>query len=212
MVKVKQNVVRGLLIILAITVGFFVTPRRANAAADTGVSICELSQRATSATTPYTCILSEAFSSAATAYSAITMPGLTFSASAQGLVKIFADTSDTVLSDVIAFANNDNGTATVLFSSGGAMGMFPSQFMALPVITTISEAGGSSSTRVNVALNGGGSAGFTVGIFNGSKPVTSGGGSDPSSPMPEPGTLLLLGSGLSVMGFALRRPWKGPLA
>src|SRR5579859_344436 len=133
MVKIKQNVGRSLLMVLATTVGFFVTPRQAKAAADTSVSICELSQNATSSTTPYTCILSETFSSGATAYSAITMPGLTFSASAQGLVKIFADASDTVLSDVIAFANNDNGSATVLFSSGGDMGLFPSKFMTLPV-------------------------------------------------------------------------------
>ena len=128
----------------------------------------------------------------------ITLTGLTFSAQASGMVLLYDDSAHTVLSDVVTFTNV-GGVATVTFLSDtdGVLLVPP----ALPILGKFSEG---NPVFISVALGNGNS--LNAKICSDSEVPNCNGTSDSirlserTSTVPEPGTFLLLGSGLLGSG------------
>ena len=128
----------------------------------------------------------------------ITLTGLSFSAQATGMVLLYDDSAHTVLSDVVTFTNV-GGVATVTFLSDtdGVLLVPP----ALPILGKFSEG---NPVFISVALGNGNS--LNAKICSDSEVPNCNGTSDSirlserTSTVPEPGTFLLLGSGLLGSG------------
>ncbi|PYX97562.1 MAG: hypothetical protein DMG71_02725 [Acidobacteria bacterium] len=131
---------------------------------------------------------------------ALSLTGLSFNASAQGVVVIYDDVAHTLISDVAIFANVA-GVATVTFVSDleGPLAVPP----GLPILGKFTEG---SPISISIALTNG--QFVTAKICS---DVTEATGCDSSSDsiglkettsaVPEPGTLLLVGSGVLGSGF-----------
>jgi len=128
----------------------------------------------------------------------ITLTGLTFGAQASGAVLLYDDSAHTVLSDVVTFANV-GGVATVTFLSDtdGVLVLPP----GLPILGSFSEG---NPVFISVALGNGNS--LNAKICSDMEVQNCNGTSDSirlserTSSVPEPGTLILLGSGLLGSG------------
>lgn len=132
------------------------------------------------------------------------LTGLTFGASAQGVVVIYDDAAHTLVSDVAVFTNV-LGVATVGFISD-TEGVVPVP-SGLPILGKFTEG---NPFSISVALANGN---FLTASICSDVTESSGcsGGSDSiglaqtTSPVPEPGTLLLVGSGLLSSALVFRK-------
>ena len=128
----------------------------------------------------------------------ITLTGLSFGASATGMVLLYDDSAHTVLSDVVTFTNVA-GVATVTFLSDtdGVLVVPP----GLPILGSFSEG---TPVFISVALGNGNV--LDAKICSDAEVQNCNGTSDSirlserTSSIPEPGTFLLLGSGLFGSG------------
>jgi hypothetical protein len=129
----------------------------------------------------------------------ITLNGLTFSAQASGMVLLYDDSAHTVLSDVVTFTNTPAGVAIVTFLSDtdGVLVLPPD----LPILGKFSEG---QPVFISVALGNGNF--LNTKICSDMEVQNCNGTSDSirlsegTTSVPEPGTFLLLGSGLFGSG------------
>ncbi|MHB8216891.1 MAG: hypothetical protein ACYDDS_12515 [Candidatus Sulfotelmatobacter sp.] len=128
----------------------------------------------------------------------ITLTGLTFSTQASGMVLLYDDSAHTVLSDVVTFTNVA-GVATVTFlSDTDDVLLVPP---GLPILGQFSEG---NPVFISVALGNGNS--LNTKICSDMEVQNCNGTSDSirlsegTTAIPEPGTFLLLGSGLLGSG------------
>ena len=131
-----------------------------------------------------------------------TLTGLGFKAQAGGMVLIF-DTSDHTLppSDVVAFTNTPGGVATVTFLSDTDLAAVTG--LGLPILGQFTES--NKPISISLALTNGNFLNVKICSDLGESTTTCGGSdsislSQGSSAVPEPGTFLLLGSGLFGAG------------
>jgi hypothetical protein len=132
-----------------------------------------------------------------------TLTGLSFTAQAQGVVLIYDDSSHTLLSDVVTFTNV-GGVATVGFVSD--TDGIPLTAQGLPILGQFTES--SKPINISVALGNGqflnakicSDVGNGYNCYGASDCIRL---SESGTPIPEPGTFILLGSGLISSG-ALR--------
>jgi hypothetical protein len=129
-----------------------------------------------------------------------TLTGLSFTAQAQGVILLYDDSTHTVLSDVVILSNV-GGVATLTFVSdtdGIAVTVPP----GLPILGKFTE--GDNSGFISLALGNGKFLHVTVCSDVGEASSCSGGSDSISlelyTAVPEPGTFLLLGSGLLGSG------------
>ena len=149
-----------------------------------------------SGTLPSFCTLPEATPEATLT---LTLTGLSVNASAQGAVVIYDDAAHTLISDVVTFADVAN-VATVTFVSDleGPLTLPP----GLPILGKFTEG---SPISISIALANGhfvtanicSDVTESTGCSNSSDSI---GLRQTTSPVPEPGTLLLVGSGLIGSG------------
>lgn len=126
---------------------------------------------------------------------------LSFTAQAQGVVLIYDDAAHTLLSDAVTFTDV-GGVATAVFLSDtdGIIVVPPN----LPILGQFTE--GQGAVSLSLALTNGkflnvsicSDVNETSGCNGGSDSITF---SEGKTPVPEPGTFLLLGSGLAVPGL-----------
>jgi hypothetical protein len=128
-----------------------------------------------------------------------TINGLSFTSQAQGVVLIFDDSTHTILSDVAIFSNV-GGVATVTFLSD--TDGIPLTAKGLPVLGRVTEGG--QTGLVSVALSNGKFLHAEICSDVEGGPTCSGASDSITlevyTPVPEPGTFLLLGSGLLGSG------------
>jgi PEP-CTERM motif len=128
----------------------------------------------------------------------ITLTGLTFTAQASGMVLLYDDSAHTILSDVVTFTDV-GGVATVTFLSDtdGVLVVPP----GLPILGKFSE-----GTPIFISLALGNGNLLNTKICSDMEVQNCNGASDSirlsegTTSVPEPGTLLLLGSGLLGSG------------
>jgi hypothetical protein len=139
-----------------------------------------------------------------------TVTGLSFTAQAQGMVLIYDDSAHTLLSDVVTFTNA-GGVATVTFLSDTDLSTVTTS--GLPILGQFTE--GHKPIFISVALGNGNflrakicsDVNETTGCSGTSDSISL---SERSSVVPEPGTLLLFGTGLFSTGvLKFRRLLKG---
>ena len=134
----------------------------------------------------------------------MTLTGLSFGAQVQGVVLIYDDSAHTLLSDAVAFVNTPGGVATVVFASDTEGVPLPP---GLPVIGTFTE----SKKPIFIAIDLGNGHFLGAEICSDLAEKSSCSGESDSitlavgkSVVPEPGTLLLIGSGLISLAWSLR--------
>ena len=147
--------------------------------------------------TPITCTIPEQTPEIALAS---TLTGLTFTAQAQGMVLIYDDSTHTLLSDIVTFTNV-GGVATVAFDSD--TDGIPVTLQGLPILGQFTES--NKPISISVALINGQFLNTKICSDVGESPSCSGGSdsislSTGSTAVPEPGTFVLLGSGLLGSG------------
>jgi hypothetical protein len=131
---------------------------------------------------------------------AVTLTGLTFTGQTQGMVLIYDDSTHTLLSDVVSFTNV-GGVATVAFVSDAHGISVTAQ--GLPVLGQFTES--DKPILISVALGNGQFLRARICGDVGESPPCSGGSgsiglSIGKTSIPEPGTFVLLGSGLMGSG------------
>jgi len=129
-----------------------------------------------------------------------TLTGLSLSAQAGGMVLIYDDSTHTLLSDIVTFTNV-GGVATVTFISD--TDLIPVTAQGLPILGQFTES--NNPIFISLALGNGNFLNVKICSDLGESTTTCGGSdsislSQGSSAVPEPGTLLLLGSGLFGAG------------
>jgi PEP-CTERM motif len=140
-----------------------------------------------------------------------TLTGLSFTAQAQGMVLIYDDAAHTILSDVVTFTNVA-GIATVAFFSD--TDGIPLTAQGLPILGQFTES--NKPVSLSVALLNGQFVNAKICSDLAESPSCSGSSdsitlSASKTTVPEPGTFILLGSGLLGSGMlkyypaALRR-------
>ena len=129
----------------------------------------------------------------------VTLTGLSFTSGGQGLVLIFDDSNHTQLSDIVAFSNV-RGVATVTFLSDTDLSALTGS--GLPILGEFTES--EYLIPISVALANGNFLNAKIcsdlasgSCYGASDCIRM---SEGSSPIPEPGTFLLLGSGLFGSG------------
>ncbi len=125
-----------------------------------------------------------------------TLTGLSFTAQAQGMVLIYDDTAHTILSDVVVFSNV-LGVATVAFLSD--TDGVPVTAQGLPILGQFTES--NKPVSISVALANGQFLNAKICSDIAAGPSCSGSSDSISmsmntSTVPEPGTFILLGSGV----------------
>ena len=137
-----------------------------------------------------------------------TLSSLSFTDQAQGMVLIYDDSTHTLLSDVVVFANV-NGVATVTFLSD--TDLVPVTASGLPILGQFTES--NNPIFISVALGNGNF--LTAKICSDVDETTGCSGSSDSislfertSVVPEPGTFILFGSGLLGSGALKLSPWR----
>ena len=138
----------------------------------------------------------------------VTLTGLTFTAQAQGMVLIYDDSTHTLLSDVVTFTNV-GGVATVAFVSD--TDVVPVTAQGLPVLGKFTES--DKPILISVALGNGQFLRAKICSDLGESPSCSGGSdsiglSIGKTSIPEPGTFVLLGSGLVGSGAWRLPAWS----
>jgi hypothetical protein len=135
-----------------------------------------------------------------------TLTGLSFTAQAQGMVLIYDDANHTLLSDIVTFTNV-GGVATVSFVSD--TDGIPVSAQGLAVLGSFTES--SKLITISLALTNGQSLNAKIcsdlespNCYGASDSITLSTG---GSTVPEPGTLLLLGSGLFGTGTLRFTSW-----
>lgn len=133
-----------------------------------------------------------------TAFTA-TLTGISFTAETQGVVLLYDDSTHTLLSDVVIFTNV-GGVATVTFVSD--TDGIPLSAEGLPILGQFTE--GHNSGFISLALGNGKYLHATVCSDVGETSSCSGASDSISlevfTAVPEPGTFLMLGSGLLGSG------------
>jgi hypothetical protein len=130
----------------------------------------------------------------------VTLTGLTRTRQAQGMVLIYDDSTHTLLSDVVTFTNV-GGVATVAFVSD--TDGIPVTAQGLPILGKFTES--DKPILISVALGNGQFLRAKICSDVGESPSCSGGSdsiglSIGKTSIPEPGTFVLLGSGLVGSG------------
>ena len=155
---------------------------------------------------PITCTLPEQTPEVALT---TTLTGLSFTTQAQGMVLIYDNSTHTLLSDVVTFTNV-GGVATVTFLSDTDLSTITGS--GLPILGQFTE--GNKPIFISLALGNGNFLRTRIcsdvnetGCSNASDSISL---SERTSVVPEPGTLILLGSGLLGTGaMKLRtRSWR----
>jgi len=146
---------------------------------------------------PITCTIPEATPEVVLS---VTLTGLTFTGQAQGMVLIYDDSTHALLSDVVTFTNV-GGVATVAFVSD--TDGIPVTAQGLPILGQFTER--DKPILISVALGNGQLLRAKICSDVGESPSCSSGSdsvglSIGKTSIPEPGTFILLGSGLVGSG------------
>jgi PEP-CTERM motif len=128
-----------------------------------------------------------------------TVTGLSFNAQAQGMVLIYDDSAHTLLSDIVTFTNV-GGVATITFLSDTDLGTVAAS--GVPILGQFTE---SKPIFISVALGNGNFLRAKICSDISERTGCSGTSdsislSERTSVVPEPGTLLLFGTGLLTTG------------